>query len=115
MGAVARYYKVAPEDVLVIYDDLDLPLGKIRIRAGGSSGGHKGVNSIIESLGSRDFPRLRVGIGRPEDAGEDIIDYLLTDLTAGQRESVDRVLPTVSEAILCIITEGLTAAMNAYN
>ena len=104
--------------LLVIHDDLDLPLGKIRIRRGGSSGGHKGIDSIIAELGNHDFLRLKVGIGRPTTAEireNDVIAYVLTDFTPEEEEIVIQVIPKVSEAILCLITEGLTVAMNKYN
>jgi PTH1 family peptidyl-tRNA hydrolase len=119
---LVKKYKVKIDDLLVIYDDLDLPLGKVRIRAGGSSGGHKGVNSIISALDSQEFARLRVGIGRPiateglpEDTKADIITYLLSNLPAEEKKAINQILPRVSEAILCIITEDLTTAMNKYN
>ena len=105
-------------DLLVIHDDLDLPLGKIRIRRGGSSGGHKGVDSIISYLGSQDFLRLRVGIERPvvsEITENDVIAYVLSDFTPEEEEVVIQVIPRVSEAILCILDEGLVTAMNRYN
>jgi PTH1 family peptidyl-tRNA hydrolase len=106
------------DDLLVIHDDLDLPLGKIRIRHGGSSGGHKGVDSIIAELGNHDFPRLKVGIGRPaasEITENDVIAYVLSDITSEEEEVITQVIPRVSEAILCLLTEGLTVAMNKYN
>ncbi len=105
-------------DLLIIHDDLDLPLGKIRIRQGGSSAGHKGVNSIITELGSQDFLRLRVGIGRPaifEISEADIIAYVLSGFTPEEKQVVAQTLPRVSEAILCLFAEGLLAAMNKYN
>jgi PTH1 family peptidyl-tRNA hydrolase len=115
-------FNIDLNDLLLIHDDLDLPLGKIRIRHGGSSGGHKGIESVIAELGSQDFPRLRVGIGRPgvvegstEISEADIIAYVLSDFAPGEKQTVARVIPQVSEAILCFLTEGLTAAMNRYN
>jgi len=109
-------------DLLVIQDDLDLPVGKIRIRKGGGSGGHKGIESIISGLGGQDFIRLRVGIGRPmategytELTEADIIKYVLSDFTPDQKQVVTTVIPRVSEAIHYLLTEGLTAAMNRYN
>ena len=109
------------DDLLIIHDDLDLPLDKIRIRHGGSSGGHKGVDSIINCLDSRDFPRLRIGVGRPstESTSEmeeaDIISYVLSDFTAGEKQIMSRVIPRASEAVMCFLAEGLTAAMQKYN
>ncbi len=119
---LVKKYKVKLDDLLVVYDDMDLPLGKIRIRTGGSSGGHKGAESIIAELGSQDFSRLRVGIGRPiateglpEDTNADIVTYLLSELPPEEKKAINHVLPRVGEAIRCIITEDLTAAMNKYN
>jgi len=109
-------------DLLVIHDDLDLPTGKIRIRQGGGSGGHKGIESIISWLGSQDFLRIRVGIGRPtiigssaETSEADIITYVLGNFTSTERQVITPVVPRVNEAILYLLTEGLTAAMNKYN
>ena len=114
-------FDIALDDLLVVHDDLDLSLGKIRLRRGGSSGGHKGVDSIISSLGSQDFPRLRVGIGRPASSenhsenGEGIISYVLSDFTPVEKQIVAQVIPRVSEAMLYLLTEGLLPAMNRYN
>jgi len=122
VSRLVKKYKVRLDDLLVIYDDLDLPLGKIRIRPGGSSAGHKGIESIIQELGSEDFPRLRVGIGRPisteglpEDRNADIITYLLSKLPTQVKRAINQILPRVNEAIHCVLTEGVTAAMNKYN
>jgi PTH1 family peptidyl-tRNA hydrolase len=114
-------FNIALSDLLVLHDDLDLPLGKIRLRCGGGSGGHKGVDSIIFSLEDQNFSRLRVGIGRPASAGshaetsEDVISYVLSDFTPEEKQIVAQVIPRVSEAIRCFLTEGLSAAMNEYN
>ncbi len=118
VSQLVRKFKVDLDDLIVIHDDLDLPLGKIRIRQYGGSGGHKGIASIITSLKSPDFLRLRVGIGRPavtEPGEADIIDYVLSDFTQDEEQVITKVMPTVSEAILCLLTEGLTIAMNKYN
>jgi PTH1 family peptidyl-tRNA hydrolase len=114
-------FNIALSDLIVIHDDLDLPLGKIRLRCGGGSGGHKGVDSIIFSLGNEDFLRLRVGIGRPASAenhaesGEGIISYVLSDFTPEEKQIVTQVISRVSEAIRYLLTEGLLPAMNKYN
>jgi PTH1 family peptidyl-tRNA hydrolase len=107
-------------DLLVIYDDLDLPLGKIRLRQSGSSGGHKGMNSIISALGSEDFPRIRVGIGRPQAEGqpiteEAIVNYVLSDFRPQEEAIVRPVIAKVAEAIDCFLTQGIEAAMNKFN
>ena len=122
VSRLVKKFKVDPDSLLVIHDDLDLPLGKIRIRQGGGSAGHKGINSIAAELGSQDFSRLRVGIGRPavvegstETTEDDIVAYVLSDFTPEEKKAINQILPRVNEAILCILTEGLAAAMNKYN
>ena len=110
------------DGLVVIHDDLDLELGRIRLREGSSSGGHKGINSIIDHLGSRDFVRLRVGIGRPglfegrqEPVEDEIINYVLGDFTSEEKKVIEETIPRVGEALFCLLAEGLTAAMNRYN
>ncbi len=121
VSRLVNRFDIALDDLLVIYDDLDLPLGKIRLRRGGSSGGHKGVDSIILSLGSENFLRLRVGIGRPAsvennaETGEGVITYVLSDFTPEEKQVVAQVIPMVNEAILYLLTNGLLPAMNKYN
>ena len=119
---LVKKFDINLNDLLVIHDDLDLPLGKIRIRQGGGSAGHKGINSITTELGSQDFIRIRVGIGRPNIIGgsaeiseADIIAYVLSDFTPEEKQPITQAITRVSEAVLCILTEGLTAAMNRYN
>ena len=111
-------FNIELNDLLVIHDDLDLPLAKIRLSAGSSSGGHKGINSIIQELGSQDFIRIRVGIGRPTKSPlseDDIIAYVLSDFTREEKKAIDKIVPRVSEAILCLLSDGLAVAMNKYN
>ena len=118
VSRLVEKFNTTLDDLLVIHDDLDLPLGKIRIRQGGGSGGHKGINSTITELGSQDFLRLRVGIGRPatsELSEADIITYVLSDFPPEEKQVIAQVVPRVSEAILCLLTEGLAAAMSKYN
>jgi PTH1 family peptidyl-tRNA hydrolase len=107
-------------DLLVIYDDLDLPLGKIRLRQSGGSGGHKGMNSIISALGSEDFPRIRVGIGRPQAEGQSIsedaiVNYVLSDFSRQEEAIIKPVIVKVAEAIDYFITQGIEAAMSKFN
>ena len=115
-------FDVELDDLIVVHDDLDLPLGKIRVSHGSSSGGHKGIYSIISSLGSRDFIRIRVGIGRPtahpdstQISEDDIIAYVLSGFTPEEKRIMSQVIPQVSEAIYCLLSEGLDTAMNKYN
>jgi len=124
-GAVAgllRYYRVPSEDLVVIHDDLDLPTGKIRIRRGGGSGGHCGVGSTGDSLGSYAFCRIRVGIDRPRDAQGDplkadsaITGYVLRPFTGVEKPLIEAAVERVAAAVVCILTEGVTAAMNRFN
>ncbi len=114
--AVARlcaFYKIAPADLLVIYDDLDLPLGKIRLRPKGSAGGHHGMESILAHLGSSDFPRLRVGIGRPNPDAD--IDHVLGAFTDDERAVMEETLTRAAAAVEVWVQEGLEAAMNQFN
>jgi len=122
VNKLAKKFKVKPADILVVYDDMDLPLGKIRIRNEGSAGGHNGIKSIIQELGTQEFPRVRVGVGRPistdgmkEDKGADVITFLLSELPPEVKIAINQVLPRVNEAMEYIITEGVTAAMNKFN
>lgn len=120
VSRLVRRFKISLDDLLVIHDDLDLPLAKIRIRPGGSAAGHKGVESIIAVLGSRDFARIRVGIGQPAAGSSgisetNVVTYVLSDFPPEERQTITQVLPSVSEAIHCFVTEGLTVAMNKYN
>ena len=108
-------FKTQPGDVWIIHDDLDLPLGKIRIYTGKGSGGHKGVESIITSLGNTDFHRIRVGIGRPPENCQDPIDYVLGKFSSDEEAAIENAIARVAEAVLCLLDEGITAAMNKYN
>ena len=118
VSRLVRKFNISLDNLLVIHDDLDLPLGKIRLRQGGGSAGHKGIKSIVAELGSQDFFRIRVGIGRPsvaEMTEADVVAYVLSDFTIEEKKIVTRVIPRVSEAVLCLLTEGLTIAMNKFN
>jgi len=108
-----RWYRVSPLDLLVIYDDLDLPLGRIRLRQTGSSGGHKGMASIIEALGGDEFPRLRVGIGRPLH-GEPP-DYVLSDFTRDESIAMEYAYDQAVAAVETFLASGITVAMNRFN
>ena len=107
-------FQVASSDVLIIHDELDLPLGKIRLYSGGGSGGHKGVESIITYLGSPNFNRLRVGIGRPQ-GGEDATAFVLSHFIPDEKAVIEDTIAKVAEAIFCLLRDGMTAAMNKYN
>lgn len=116
VAALLKHFNIPLCDLLVIYDDLDLPLGKIRIRERGSSGGHKGMESIIAYLGSEEFPRIRVGINPGQDTKElKTPDYVLSDFTSEEKVIVAEVQTKVADAIYCILAEGMAAAMNRFN
>jgi PTH1 family peptidyl-tRNA hydrolase len=124
-GAVSlllKKYNISPSDLIIIHDDLDLFPGKIRISYDSSSGGHRGINSIVVHLKRQDFIRIRIGIGRPDTTGKsvreketEIIRYVLSDFTAQEKKIIAQVIPEVSQAITCLLKEGLTAAMNKFN
>jgi PTH1 family peptidyl-tRNA hydrolase len=115
VSALLRKLNIPPSDLIVIHDDLDLPTGKVRLRLSGSSGGHKGIDSIIARIGTRDFYRVRVGIGRPDidegtaaDKEEAIVAYVLTDFSSEEKKIIDEAIPGVSVAIVCLLAEGLS-------
>ena len=114
VSSLMRYYKVDTTNLLVVYDDVDLPLGALRLRPSGGSAGQKGMQSIVEQLGTEDFPRLRIGIGRPPGRME-AADYVLQDFKRDELEPMNIVLDTAAEAILVFVTDGLEKAMNLYN
>lgn len=114
VGALVRWYKVNPEDMLVIYDDMDMELGRLRLRSQGSAGGHNGIKSLIGALGTEKFPRLKVGIGRPLIRGE-VTGHVLTPFTTEEWEEIKPCLERAVEAVKVWIREGLEAAMNRFN
>jgi PTH1 family peptidyl-tRNA hydrolase len=114
VGALARFYKVPLENILVVYDDVDLPQETLRMRPGGGSAGHNGMKSIIERLGSQEFPRLRLGVGRPPGHKE-AANYVLQDFSKAEAEMLPQILDRAVDAVLVYITEGLNAAMTHFN
>lgn len=112
--AVSAFYDVAPARVLVVVDDADLPVGQLRLRPGGSSGGHHGLESIEEHLGTRDYPRLRVGIGRREGARE-ITGHVLGRFDSTEATLVDKVLTVAADQAQTWLTAGIQKAMNQFN
>ena len=115
VGEAARFYKLAPDHVLVISDDVDLPLGKLRIRAGGSAGGHNGLKSVIQHLGSDRFPRLKVGVGGKPHPDYDMADWVLGKLQGEDKKVMDEAVKRAADAIECFLKDGPQKAMNRYN
>ena len=115
VAAVAGFYRVPSARMLVVVDDADLPLGEIRLRERGSSGGHHGLESIEQHVGTRDFARLRVGIGRTADGRREITDYVLTPFSAAEMPLVDRVLGAAAAQIECWLDAGIGKAMSQFN
>lgn len=114
VAPLVRYFKVPLERLLVIHDDMDLPLGTLRMRPSGGSAGHNGMLSIFDKLGTNAIPRLRVGIGRPPGR-MDPADYVLQDFPRSEEELLSMVIAQACEAALAFITTGLEKAMNTYN
>jgi PTH1 family peptidyl-tRNA hydrolase len=114
VGALAAFYRILPGRLLVIVDDADLPLGEIRLRPGGSSGGHHGLESIEQHLGTRDYARLRIGIGRADGARE-ITDYVLGRFSPAETAVAERVLTVAADQAECWLDTGIQKAMNQFN
>jgi PTH1 family peptidyl-tRNA hydrolase len=115
VAAVSRFYQLPPVKALIVLDDADLPLGQIRMRADGSCGGHHGLESVEKQLGTRAYPRLRIGIGRRRDEDREIADYVLGRFTAAERPVVQEVVDRACQQIECWLTDGIQAAMNKFN
>jgi PTH1 family peptidyl-tRNA hydrolase len=115
VAAAARFYQLPPQRVLVVVDDADLALGQIRMRPFGSSGGHHGLESVEQQLGTRDYPRLRLGIGRRAEDDREITDYVLGRFTAAERDVVKEVLDRACQQVDCWVSDGIQAAMNKFN
>jgi PTH1 family peptidyl-tRNA hydrolase len=115
VAAVSRFYQLPPDKVLVVLDDADLPLGQLRLRADGSCGGHHGLESVEKQMGTRAYPRLRIGIGRRRDDDREIADYVLGRFAAAERPVVQEVVDRACRQVECWLTEGIQAAMNRFN
>jgi len=112
--ALLAWYKWDPAQVLVVYDDMDLPLGKLRLRQRGSAGGHNGIKSLIQHLGTDCFPRIRVGVGHP-GGKKDVVQHVLGAFTPEEQPCLGLVLEAVTAAVETILSQDLAAAMNRYN
>jgi PTH1 family peptidyl-tRNA hydrolase len=115
VAALTQFYQVPLERVLVAVDDADLPLGQLRLRPSGSSGGHHGLESIEQQLGTRDYPRMRLGIGRRAEDGRQITGYVLGRFLAEERKTVNDILARAAEQAQCWLGAGIQEAMNRFN
>ena len=113
VAGFARKNGILPEEILVISDDLDLPVGRLRLRTGGADGGHNGLKSVIAELGSSAFRRLRIGVGRPKPGGT--VDYVLSKFDGAEQVEFEKSLDRAADAVRCVLTAGFTRAMNEYN
>lgn len=111
---IIKDYKLKPDQLLVVYDDLDLPLGTVKLKKSGSSGGHRGMKSIIDMIKTENFPRLRVGIGRPSNK-EDVSDYVLSPFSSNEKLIVEKVIVHCKECITNVLKYGIDKAMNFCN
>ena len=115
VSQAARFYKIPPEHVLVVSDDVSLPVGKLRIRTKGSAGGHNGLKNIIALLGTEDFPRIRLGVGAPPHPDYDTADWVLSVFRNQDAEDMAATVKRAAQAVECYITEGPERAMNRFN
>ncbi len=112
---MSAYFHIPPERIIVMFDDISLEPGRLRIRADGSAGGHNGVKSVIEELGSQTFPRVKIGVGAKPHPEQDLADWVLSTFTADEQKAVNASLMPAGEAALCIIEHGVPLAANRYN
>jgi len=116
VNRVVSYYKIPLQDLLIVYDDLNLELGQVRIRKKGSSGGHKGIESIMQYLNSEDIPRLRIGVGNPSvNYNFDCVSYVLSNFNNDEEDKIAEVIQLSTEAVKTIIEDGFEKAMRKYN
>ena len=115
VSALATYYKVKPERILVIFDDISLPVGRVRVRRDGSAGGHNGIKSIIQSLGTDQFPRVKVGVGAKPHPDYDLADWVLSKFSAQEEKALEPALEHAAAAALTVLTDGVDKAASAYN
>jgi len=112
---MSAYFKIPPQRIIVLFDDISLEPGRLRIRADGSAGGHNGIKSIIAELGSQDFPRVKIGVGAKPHQEQDLADWVLSGFSANEEKAFVSALARSAEAALCIIDRGVPEAANRYN
>ncbi|MBU2622227.1 MAG: aminoacyl-tRNA hydrolase [Proteobacteria bacterium] len=111
---LSNYYRILREDMLIIYDDIDLAFGRLKINVKGGHGGHKGIKSIIDTFGGDDIPRLRIGVGRSE-SGISVSDYVLGRFSDKEKDDLDRIIKTARDAAVTVLCDGITEGMNMFN
>ena len=111
----SAYFNIPPQRIVVIFDDISLDIGRLRIRSNGSAGGHNGIKSIISQLGSQDFPRVKVGVGAKPNPDFDLADWVLSAFSASEEKSLQAALDRAADAALCIVSQGTMEAANRFN
>ena len=112
---LSAYFNIPPQRIVVIFDDISLDIGRLRIRSNGSAGGHNGIKSIISQLGSQDFPRVKVGVGAKPNLDFDLADWVLSAFSASEEKSLQAALDRAADAALCIVSQGTMEAANRFN
>ena len=112
---LSAYYNIPPERIIILFDDISLEPGRLRVRADGSAGGHNGIKSIIQELGSDKFPRVKIGVGGKPNPEQDLADWVLSGFSANEKKSLDSSLSKAGDAALCIIEKSVAEAANRYN
>ena len=112
---LSAYYSIPPQRIIVMFDDISLEPGRLRIRADGSAGGHNGIKSIIQELGSQDFPRVKIGVGAKPHPEQDLADWVLSTFSAKEDKDLSTALPYAADAALCVIDKGVPEAANRFN
>ncbi len=112
---LSAYFHIPPQRIVVLFDDISLEPGRLRIRSDGSAGGHNGIKSIIAELGSQDFPRVKIGVGAKTNPSQDLADWVLSAFTANEEKALCPALDRAADAALCIVEKGVPEAANRYN
>jgi PTH1 family peptidyl-tRNA hydrolase len=112
---LSAYFNIPPQRIIVLFDDISLEPGRLRIRADGSAGGHNGIKSIISEVGSQEFPRVKIGVGAKPHAEQDLADWVLSSFSASEDKALISALDRAADAALCIIDRGVPEAANRYN
>lgn len=112
---LSAYFSIPPQRIIVLFDDISLPPGRLRVRSDGSAGGHNGIKSIISELGSQDFPRVKIGVGAKPHPDQDLADWVLSNFSTAEEKALETALENAGQAALCIIDSGVSQAANRFN